>query len=97
MEPRFDDRDVAAILGGILDVNAKLAEINVEVRTIRVLLWRTAMKKKRKRPEPTTDEEYARLREQHDRTQRVLAERIAYHEARIAERERAADEQSSGS
>jgi len=36
------------------------------------------------------------LREQHERTQRMLAERIAYHEARIAARERAAEEPAPG-
>jgi hypothetical protein len=35
MEPRFDEGDVAAFLGGIFDVNARLAEISIEVRTIR--------------------------------------------------------------
>ena len=43
------------------------------------------MKKKRKREIPGLPPE---LREQHERTQRMLAERIAYHEARIAARER---------
>jgi hypothetical protein len=31
------------------------------------------------------------VRERHERTQRMLAERIAYHEARIAARERGQD------
>ena len=52
--------------------------------------------KKRKNLETTTPEYRARRREQHEQTQRILAERIAYHEARIAERERAAGEQASG-
>jgi hypothetical protein len=52
--------------------------------------------KKRKNLETTTAEYRARRREQHERTQRMLAERIAYHEARIAERRRAAGEQAPG-
>ena len=52
--------------------------------------------RKRKNPETTRAEYLARRREQHERTQRLLAERIAYHEARIAERERATGEQASG-
>lgn len=47
------------------------------------------MKKKRKKKEmPGLPPE---IREQHERTQRMLAERIAYHEARIAARERGED------
>lgn len=38
MEPRFDEHDVAAILGGIFDANAKLEGIRVEVQAIRILL-----------------------------------------------------------
>ena len=44
------------------------------------------MKKKRRKkaiPDPPPE-----VRERHERTQRMLAERIAYHEARIAARER---------
>ena len=38
MESRFDERDVSPILGGIFDVNARLVEIGIEVRAIRILL-----------------------------------------------------------
>jgi hypothetical protein len=40
------------------------------------------MKKKRKRPIPT---ETAEERERHERTQKLLADRIAYHRAKIEE------------
>ena len=46
------------------------------------------MKKKRKKKIPDLSPE---IREQHERTQKMLAERIAYHEARIAARERGED------
>jgi hypothetical protein len=46
------------------------------------------MKKKRKRKAPDLPQEFW---ERHERTQRLLAERIAYHEARIAARERGED------
>ncbi len=46
------------------------------------------MKRKRKRKIPALPLE---VRERHERTQRMLAERIAYHEARIAARERGED------
>ena len=42
-------------------------------------------KKRRKKAIPDLPPE---VRERHERTQRMLAERIAYHEARIAARER---------
>ncbi|MDQ3380476.1 MAG: hypothetical protein M3546_09150 [Actinomycetota bacterium] len=45
-------------------------------------------KRKRKRKIPDLPPE---VRERHERTQRMLAERIAYHEARIAARERGED------
>jgi len=38
MEPRFDEGDVSAILGGVLDANRRLAAINADVRKIRILL-----------------------------------------------------------
>ena len=43
------------------------------------------MKKRKKRNIPDLPHE---VRERHERTQKMLAERIAYHEARIAARER---------
>ena len=43
------------------------------------------MKKRKKRNIPDLPRE---VRERHERTQKMLAERIAYHEARIAARER---------
>jgi hypothetical protein len=46
------------------------------------------VKKKRKKKIPDRPPE---LVERHERTQRMLAERIAYHEARIAARERGED------
>ncbi|MCZ7587879.1 MAG: hypothetical protein M5U27_03240 [Gaiella sp.] len=52
--------------------------------------------KKRKTPGTRTPEYLESRRAQHERTQRMLAERIAYHEARIAERERAAGESAAG-
>ena len=52
---------------------------------------------KKKRNLETAPPEYlARRREEHARTQRMLAERIAYHQARLAERARARGEQGSG-
>ena len=45
-------------------------------------------KKRKKRKIPDLP---AEVRERHERTQRMLAERIAYHEARIAARERGED------
>jgi hypothetical protein len=36
--PAFDEHDVAAILAGVFDVNAKLEEISVDVWAIRTLL-----------------------------------------------------------
>jgi hypothetical protein len=53
------------------------------------------MRKKRKGPEATSPERDAELREQHARTQRMLADRIAYHQARVAERKRASGERPS--
>ena len=46
------------------------------------------MKKRKKRKIPDLP---AEVRERHERTQRMLAERIAYYEARIAARERGED------
>jgi hypothetical protein len=48
----------------------------------------TEKKRKRKRKIPDLSPE---SRERHERTQKMLAERIAYHEARIAARERGED------
>ena len=48
------------------------------------------MDKKRKKRKRIPDFP-AEVRERHERTQRMLAERIAYHEARIAARERGED------
>jgi len=47
-------------------------------------------------PETPSAEEYAELEKQHERSQRMLVERIAYHEARIAERQRATGESAPG-
>ena len=47
------------------------------------------MGKKRKKQIPDPPPEW---KEQHERTQALLAERIAYHRARIAEQERAEHE-----
>jgi hypothetical protein len=46
--------------------------------------WKTVMKKKK--TVPKTADEFLRQdsAERHDETQRILAERIAYHERRIA-------------
>ena len=50
---------------------------------------KTEMKKRKKRlPERVLPADFW---ERHERTQRMLAERIAYHEARIAARERGED------
>ena len=89
MEPPIDDRDVDSILSGIFHLNANLAEIADDVKAIR-LLWRTEMRKKRKKR--TTDRVLPReFWEEHERVQRKLAERIAYYEARIAARDRGED------
>jgi hypothetical protein len=53
------------------------------------------MKKKTTRPPTTSSEEFEKLQEQHARTQRMLAERIAFHQARIAERKRATGDSAS--
>lgn len=38
MEPGFDEQDVTAALVGIFEVNAKLADIGVDVQAIRMLM-----------------------------------------------------------
>jgi hypothetical protein len=53
--------------------------------------------KKRKKTTTADSERRAELREQHRRTQQMLAERIAYHEARIAARGRGEGGQSPAS
>jgi len=46
------------------------------------------MDKKRKKKKRKIPDLPVEIRERHERTQRMLSERIAYHEARIAARER---------
>jgi hypothetical protein len=38
VDPRFDEDDVAAVLGGLFELNAKLADIGGDVQAIRILL-----------------------------------------------------------
>ncbi len=77
MELPLDREDVDAFLTGLFDANRKLDEIRSS--------WRP-MARKRKRTILTPEE-----RERRARTMRLLEERIAYHERKLAE-ERAAAE-----
>jgi hypothetical protein len=52
--------------------------------------------KKKRNLETATPEDLARRREEHARTRRMLADRIAHHQARLAERARGRGEQASG-
>ena len=70
-------------------MKANLVRIADDVRVIRLLLEdgdETEMKRKKRKKKTTglPPEVWA----EHERTQKMLAERIAYHEARIAARER---------
>jgi hypothetical protein len=38
VDPPFDEEDVAAVLGGLFELNAKLADIGVDVQAIRILI-----------------------------------------------------------
>ena len=38
VDPRFDEGDVAAVLGGLFELNAKLADIGIDVQAIRMLM-----------------------------------------------------------
>jgi hypothetical protein len=79
--PLVEREDINAILRGVFDVNATLVEIQGELRKIRCC-WRTEMKRKKKgKPPELPPEVIAR----HEETQRLLAERIAYHRAKIEE------------
>jgi hypothetical protein len=83
----WEREDVNAILSGVFDLNAKLLRIGEDVGES-ATCSRTRMKKKRK----TTREILgAELVEQHERTQRILAERIAYHRALLEQERRAAE------
>lgn len=68
-------------------MEATLAQIAGDVRAIRLLLENDVARRRRKKVTGLPPEVW----EQHERTQRMLAERIAYHEARIAARERGED------
>ena len=72
MESPLDRNDVTAILTGLFDANRKLDEIKdfLEIE----------MAKKRKRTILTAEE-----RERRAATMRLLEERIAYHEQKLAE------------
>ena len=87
MEPAFDEGDVRGILSGLFHMHANLADIAEDV-------WaygfdsRATMKKKKTRAKTTADRILPpEFWKEHERVQRMLAERIAYHEARIAARE----------
>ena len=74
--------DIDAILSGIFDMNAKLVRIDRNLETITKWLENGG-----------DDEEEEEVRadlppevvEQHERTQKLLADRIAYHRAKIEE------------
>ena len=38
MDPPFDEEDVAAVLGGLFELDAKPADIGVDVQAIRILI-----------------------------------------------------------
>ena len=86
VEPRFDERDVAGISSGIFYMNGYLAQIADELKTIRLLLEDGDEEEEAKKTsERALTPEF---REGFERSQKMLAERIAYYEARIAARER---------
>ena len=80
-EEHAEREDVDAILSGLFDMNRKLARIDRNLEVITSWLENGArMKKKRKRIRPDLPPD-----EQHERTQKLLADRIAYHRAKIEE------------
>jgi hypothetical protein len=82
MEPPIEHRDVTTIMMLLATSTPKCGRS--------ASCWRTKMGKKRKRPK-TTPEEEARFEE----TQRMVRERIAYHEAKAREEDERRAQQTS--
>ena len=75
----LEDDDATSIITGIFDIRTKLDVIAHDVGAIRAF-WTTTMKKKRKK---TTEELLGReYVESHERANRIMLERLAYHERR---------------
>jgi hypothetical protein len=86
-----DPDDTRAILRGAFDLNATLVEISRDVNALRNWFVETMEKRKRIGKREISAEFWKRHRE----TQAILAERIAYHERRKAEKDRASGDASS--
>lgn len=90
MEPELDDRDVTSILNGLFYMQARLRDIAEDGWAIRL---RIEGENGEEEEEDTGEDEGGRIypdewHEEQERSLRMLAERIAYYEARIAARER---------
>jgi hypothetical protein len=80
----WDAKDVSATLRGLFDLRVELSGIAKDVQSIG-RPWMTMKKKK-----PKTAKEFLAQDpvERYEETQRILAERIGYHERKVAEIER---------